>query len=182
MSDAALILHPTKPVDETYIRGILYSITGYATHTTRDIIKYIYRTYVLVTPAQLISNGQNFKTSYNRSTDVETYLNRLKDFLHMEEAAGQPYSEGQTLTTATGAILKYQRLPLAMREWHRLDEPRRTWAAFKTNLLAEQISEQDNGFEPTSAYANNVNRSHETAEALNHLAQATAADRQAAVN
>ena len=43
-------------------------------------------------------------------------------------------------------------------------------------------SEQDNSFAPTSAYANNVNRSHETAKALNHIAQAIAADRKAAVN
>ena len=69
-----------------------------------------------------------------------------------------------------------------MQQWHCLNEPRHTWAAFKTNLLAEQKSEQDTGFTPASAYANNVNGIHETAEELNHLAQATAADQQAAVN
>ena len=69
-----------------------------------------------------------------------------------------------------------------MREWHRLDEPRRTWAAFKTTLLAEQKSEQDNGFPPTSAYANNVNGSHETSETLNHLTLATAVDRKSPAN
>ena len=180
--DAALKLQLTKAVDKTYTRGIFDRINGYAMRTTRDIIEYLYRTYGSVIPAQLIANDHNFKSPYGRSIDLETYFNSLEDCLHMAEAAGQPYFEGQTLTTATGAISQYQRFPLAMREWNRLDEPRRTWAAFKTTLLAEQKSEQDNGFAPTSAYANNVNRSHETAEALNHITQATAADRQAAVN
>ena len=69
-----------------------------------------------------------------------------------------------------------------MLEWHRLNEPRRTWVAFKTTLLAEQKSERDNGFSPTSAYSNNANGSHETADALNQLSQDTASDRQAAKN
>ena len=69
-----------------------------------------------------------------------------------------------------------------MQELHHLGEPRCTWAAFKTTLLAEQKSERDTGFSPTSAYANNVNGSHETVEAINHLVQATAADRQEATN
>ena len=181
-TDAALKLQLIKAVDETYIRGIRDRITGYATRTTRDIIEYLYRTYGSVTPAQLIQNDQNFKTPYDGSTDLETYFNGLEDCLHMAEAAGQPYSEGQTLTTATGTISQSQRFPLAIREWHRLDLPSRTWAAFKTTLLAEQKSERDNGFAPTSTYANNANGNQETAEALNHLAQATAADRQASAN
>ena len=55
------------------------------------------------------------------------------------------------------------------------------WAAFKATLLAEQKSERDKGVDPASAYANN---SHGGAavEALNNLAAATAADRQAAAN
>ena len=172
-TDAALKLQLTKDVDKTYIQGIRDHITGYATQTTRDIIKYLYRTY---------SNNQNFKAPYDGSRDLEIYFNRLEDCLHMAEAAGQPYSKSQTLTTATVAISQYQLFPLAMQEWHRLDEPRRTWAAFKTTLLDEQKSEQENGFAPTSAYVNNVNGSHETAKVLNHIAQATAADRQAAAN
>ena len=69
-----------------------------------------------------------------------------------------------------------------MREWHRLNPPSRTWAAFKNTLLEEQKSEQDNGFVPTATYSNNANGNHETAEALNHLAQATDADRHAVTN
>ena len=69
-----------------------------------------------------------------------------------------------------------------MQEWRRIDEPRHTWATFKTNLLSEKEIERYNGFSPTSVYANNANGSHETAEALNYLAQATFADRQASAN
>ena len=126
-TDAALKLQLVKAVDNTYIRGICDHITGYATRTNRDIIEYLYRTYGSVTPAQLIANDQNFGSPYDGSTDLETYFNGLEDCLHMAEAAGQLYSEGQTLTTATGAILQSQQFYLAMQEWHRLDLPSRTW-------------------------------------------------------
>ena len=58
---AALRLQLTKAVDKTYIRGIRNLITGYATRTTRDIIKYLYQTYGSLNPAQIIANDQTFK-------------------------------------------------------------------------------------------------------------------------
>ena len=56
----------------------------------------------------------------------------------MADKAGQPYSVGQTLTTAPSAIIQSQRYPLAMREWHKLPPLARMWAAFKATLLEEQ--------------------------------------------
>ena len=68
-----------------------------------------------------------------------------------------------------------------MQEWHKLPAVAQTWAAFKATLLAEQKSERDNGVAPASAYANNSHKGAAT-EALNDLAAATVADRQAAAN
>ena len=99
----------------------------------------------------------------------------------MADKAGQPYSVGQTLTAASSAIIQSQRFPLAMREWHKLPPIARTWAAFKATLLEEQKNERDNGVAPENAYTQSAN-SHTTNDALNNLAAATAADRQAAAN
>ena len=74
---AALKTQLIKAVNETYIRGIRDRITGYATHTTRDSIEYLYQTYGSVTPAQLIANYQNFRAPYDGSTDLDTYFNGL---------------------------------------------------------------------------------------------------------
>ena len=68
-----------------------------------------------------------------------------------------------------------------MREWHKLLSLARTWAAFKATLLVGKKKERDNGVAPASAYANNAHGGA-AAEALNNLAAATAADRQAAAN
>ena len=68
-----------------------------------------------------------------------------------------------------------------MREWHKLPTNVRTWAAFKATLLEEQKLERDNGVAPANAYAQSAN-AHTTNNALNNLAAATAADRQAAAN
>ena len=55
------------------------------------------------------------------------------------------------------------------------------WAAFKATFLAEQKSEHENGVAPASTYVNNAHGGA-AVEALNNLAAATAADRQAAAN
>ena len=68
-----------------------------------------------------------------------------------------------------------------MQEWHKLLAVARTWAAFKAMLLAEQKSERDNRVAPASAYTNNSHRGA-SSEALNNLAAATTADRQAVAN
>ena len=46
----------------------------------------------------------------------------------MADKTNQPYSEGQTLTAASSAITKSQRLPLSMQEWHKLLAVAQTWA------------------------------------------------------
>ena len=99
----------------------------------------------------------------------------------MADKAGQPYSVGQTLTAASSAIIQSQRFPLAMREWHKLPPLARTWTAFKATLPEEQKNERDNGVAPANAYAHSANTNTAT-DALNNLAAANAADRQAAEN
>ena len=134
-----------------------------------------------MTPAQLSANDEAFRAPYDGSTDLEAYFNAIEDCLFMADKAGQPYSARKTLTAATSAIIQSQRFPLAMREWHKLPPNARTWAAFKATLLEEQKHERDNGVAPANAYAQYAN-AHTTNDALNNLAAATAADRQAAAN
>ena len=132
-------------------------------------------------PALLTANTESFRGPYDGSTYLEAYFNGIDDFLFMADKANQPYSEGQTLTAASSSITQSQSFPLAMREWHKLPEVSRTWAAFKSTLLVEQKSKRDNGVAPTSAYAKNAHGGA-AAEALNNLAAATTVYRQAAAN
>ena len=99
----------------------------------------------------------------------------------MADKSNQPYSEGQTLTAVSSSITQSQRFPLAMQELRKLPAVAQTWAAFKATLLAEQKSERENGFAPASAYTNNTHGGA-TAETLNNIATATAANRQSTAN
>ena len=64
-----------------------------------------------MTPAQLSANDEAFRAPYDGSTYLEAYFNAIEDCLFMADKAGQPYSAGQTLTTATSAIIQSQRFP-----------------------------------------------------------------------
>ena len=106
--------------DAPYIKDLRNRVTGFATHSTRDILQFLYCTYGSVTPAQLSANNESFCAPYDGSTDLEAYFNGIEDCLFMADKAGQPYFVGQTLTAASSAIIQSQRFPLAMREWHKL--------------------------------------------------------------
>ena len=154
---------------------------GFATCSTRDILQYLYRTYGSVTPAQLSANDESFRAPYDGSTDLEAYFNGIEDCLFMADKADKPYSEGQTLTAASSAIIQSQRFPLTMREWNKILPLARTWAAFKAMLLEEQKNERENVVAPANAYANSAH-TNTAADALNNLSAATTSYCQAAAN
>ena len=62
-------------------------MTGFTTHSVRDIIQYLYRTYGLVTPAQLTSNDERFRAPYDGSTDLGAYFNGIDNCLFMSDKA-----------------------------------------------------------------------------------------------
>ena len=64
-----------------------------------------------MTPAQLSANDVAFRAPDDGSTDLEAYFNAIENCLFMAYKAGQPYSDGKTLTAATSAIIQSQRFP-----------------------------------------------------------------------
>ena len=101
-------------IDDIYIKNLQYRVTSFATCSVRDILQYIYRTYVSATPTKLTANDERFRAPYDGSTDLEDYFNGIDDCLFMVDKSNQPYSEGQTLTAASSAITQYQHFSLAM--------------------------------------------------------------------
>ena len=89
-------------------------MTGFATRSVRDILKYLYQIYGSVTPAQLTASDERFRAPYDGSTELEAYFNGIDNCLFMADKANQPYSEGQTLTAASSAITQSQRSSLAI--------------------------------------------------------------------
>ena len=112
--DNALKKQLVNAIDDIYIKDLRDRVTGFATHSVRDILQYLYWTYGSVTPAQLTVNDERFRAPYDGSTDLEAYSNGIDYCLFMEYKADQPYSKGQTLTAASRAITQSQRFPLAM--------------------------------------------------------------------
>ena len=68
-----------KAIDDTYIKDLRDRMTGFTTHYIRDILHYLYRTYGLVTTAQLMANNERFRAAYNGSTDLKAYFNDIDD-------------------------------------------------------------------------------------------------------
>ena len=135
--DNALKNQLVNVIDDIYIKDLRDRVTGFATRSVSDILHYLYQTYGSAIPTQLIENDERFRSPYDDSTDLEAYFNGIDDCLFMADKSNQPYSEGQIITAASSEITQSQCFPLAMREWHTLPAVARTWAAFKSTLLAE---------------------------------------------
>ena len=75
-------------IEALYTKDLRDYVTVFATCSTRDILQYLYRTYGLVTPAQLTVNDEKFRAPYDGSTDLEAYFNGIEDCLFMADKAG----------------------------------------------------------------------------------------------
>ena len=61
MINNALNNQLVNAIDDIYIKNLRDCVTGFATRSARDILKYLYRTYRSVTPAQLTANDERFR-------------------------------------------------------------------------------------------------------------------------
>ena len=88
--DNALKKQLVNAIDDIYIKELRNRVTGFATHSVRDILQYLYRTYGSVTPTQLTANDERFRAPYDGSTDLEAYFSGINDCLFMADKSNQP--------------------------------------------------------------------------------------------
>jgi hypothetical protein len=181
--DAALKQQLINAIAKIYLRTLQHRHTGFANVTTRQLISHLLQTYGNITPSDLATNDQKFRSAYDPAQPIEHLFSQIEDTMDFADAGGSPYTTAQVLTNSYSLVFNTGLLPESCREWRRRPAAEQTWTNFKEqfaeahqDLRLTQNTTQGAGYHN----ANNAMDSfvNDTAEAFANLATATASDRQ----
>jgi hypothetical protein len=174
-TDKALKQQLLAAVNEMYYKVLRNRITGYATVTTLQLLKHLYKVYGNITPSDLADNDARLKTPYDPAMPIEVLFDQVEDAVDLAAAALAPYTIPQIVAYAYNNVFQTGQFVDACRDWRRREALAKTWVNFKSDfalahqeLRESQLTVQGAGYHS----ANSV-----TMEALANLATATAYDR-----
>ena len=196
ITDAAIKQQLIGAIEETYLRPLRDSTTGFATITSWDIIHHLFTFFGKITPQALADNDITIRTPIDLTQPISTYFSTMEDARDFAEAGKVPYTEEQLVMFATTAFYHLHQYHDANREWKHLALVSSSWKQLKSHymqayldLLTQPSALISEGAGYSSANAATIqDLATNTDTALANLASAHTSDRetitqlQAAVN
>jgi hypothetical protein len=181
--DAALKQQLISAVSRIYLRTLQHRHTGFANVTTRQLIAHLLQAYGNITPSDIATSDQKFRSAYDPAQPIEHLFSQIEDTMDFADAGGSPYTAAQVISNAYLLIFNTGLFQESCREWRRRPTAEQTWTNFKTQFAeAHQDLRRTQNTTQGSGYhnANNAMDSfvNNTADAFANLATATASDRQ----
>ena len=166
-------------VDDMFINALCDPHVGYANITTLQLLTHLYDTYGRITDVDLRKNQEIMTEPFDVNLPVETFFRRIEECVDFAAHGRTPFTPEQVVSSAAYTIQKSGLFHDDMREWRRLPAAQKTWEQFKIHFSRAYNDLKETMDTTRSAgFANNA----ETAQALNNLANAAVADREAMAN
>ena len=87
-------------VDEVFIQSLRNKYVGYANHTTKALLAYLYTSYAKITPSSLEENDQSMREPLDPAQPLEVFLTRVEECQEFASAGNTLYSPEQVLNVA----------------------------------------------------------------------------------
>ena len=190
-TDQALKQQLLRAFDDMYFKALKNTHVGYSNSTTMQLIQHLYNSYGQITQMDLSDNERRMKTPYDPSTPIENLFGQIDDAIDFADAGSAPFTAVQVLTTAYLLVFQTGQYEKACDEWFDKATGDKTWNTFQTHFSAahQKMTNKQRlrhaGFNPLQGQANAIQQQevqHETAMALQALADATESDRTAVAN
>ena len=175
-------------VDDIYLRGLQHRVYGFLNVTVIQMIYYLFQNYGKITPSDLVANEQRMKAPYDVSTPIEHLWAQIEDAIAFAGAADAPFSPIQVMNTAYDLLYRTGMFKDTCKEWRMLAMNLKTYARLKDMFTEEHRdlrvqTAASQGYQTANMILPSDDDDYaKVAEALNELAQATAADRQTVAN
>ena len=177
--ESALKTQLVQAVDEIYIKSLKNKYTGYANHTTKEILDHLYKSYANITAATLQENDLKMRGALDPTQPIEALFARVEECQELAAAGNTPYTQEQILNIAYQAIFASGLYQEGCREWRRKPAATKSWTTFKA-LFTDEYLDLKEAAPTTAGAAFQVQPHHQdTVEAIANLATATASDREA---
>jgi hypothetical protein len=175
-----------KAFDHAYLNALSDEVVGYANCTSLDILTHILTYYTMIAPTDITQNYERLNTPYDPNQPIETLFQQIQDARAFDVAGGQPYGATMIINVAYTLVFNTGLYPDACRAWQSRALAAKTWSQFKIDFstahrefrITNQTSQQS-GFHSANMMIEQSRDGsmQETAEAIAHLATATASDR-----
>jgi hypothetical protein len=172
--------------DDAYLNALSDEVVGYANCTSLDILTHLLTFYAMIVPTELTQNYERLNTPYDPNQPIETLFQQIQDAPAFAVAGGQPYGNAMIINVAYTLVFNTVLFPDACRPWQSRAIAGKTCAQFKIDFatahrefrLTNQTAQQS-GFHSANMMIEQIrdDSMQETAEAISHLATATASDR-----
>ena len=176
--------------DEIHLKQLQHDLTGFANVTAWDLINHLYNSYGTQSPDDITQNEARMKADWNVTRPFEHLVEQIEDAVQFAANANVPFTDAQITNTGLHLVQKTGVFREECKTWRRRPANQQTWANFKTffNEAYRDYQIENNITAANTEYgANNISEDNNpddsnTAEALEHLAAATATDREAVAN
>lgn len=167
-------------VHEAYLGELQDEYTEYLGVSTRDMLDHLLDRYGKITPSNVINNDEKMKQPMDVSQPISMYFKRINDCITYATDAETPYTPIQIVQITYHAMVQTGYFDRELDEWDSKVSTEKTWENFKlyfaekyNKLMQRQdITAQAKGFQASNVMT-------EVSAALDHLATAATADRNA---
>jgi hypothetical protein len=172
-----------EAVDEIYLRTLDHSVYGFAIKSVLDIINHLFESYGGITPVELEKNDARIRAPYNVTEPFEKFVSQIEDSVAFAEAGQAPITVQQVLVIGYNILFATGAFKDECKEWRRMDAAFKTWPRMKELFgdAHKDLRRQQTAGQQGYSTANNVEVDN-VMEALEQLAVATTADRNAVAN
>ena len=191
-TDSALKQQLLSAFDDMYLKAQKQIHVGYSNRSTLQLLQHLYDSYGLISQMDLDDNKTRMKSPYDITTPIENLFAQIDESLEYADSGNSPFTNAQIVTNAYILIFSTGQLERACEEWDSKAEADKTWPNFKTHFRAahqryiKQQRLRQSHFNSPQGQANvaqeQIDTQHQTALALQALADATADDRYAVAN
>ena len=168
-------------VDDIYLCALKQPYVLYGNVTVLELLTHLYTTYARITPGDLERNNEIMTKPWDPNLPVEFLFKQIEDATAYADHGGAPLTDVQVVNKAYTLVYNTGLFPDECKDWSRLTLTNQTWIDFKaTFALAHQEwreSQTQTAGNTYGAVNNLEEHTTSTANAINALANATAADK-----
>ena len=131
-------------VDDTWIRELRDSITGYALVPPRDIMDHLWKTCSGIHSIDVLALRTKMLIMHEDAGGIPEYINALEDAQKRLARAGSKmaFSDHNLMLVAMTALYSTEQFPRATEKWVDMHESEKTWAAWKSLYKAAEAKEK----------------------------------------
>ena len=151
LTDAAIKAQIIAAVEPQYIAALRLPTTNFITCTSIDFLTYLFATYAVIGPRELVQNSLNMQEQYTGHEPIATLWTQIEKAVAVADYGGIDINEAQQINSAIANLTENGNYRQEITEWNRRPANQKTWALLK--IYFTQVEKEQKRVNPVGAGA-----------------------------